>query len=239
MASNVTMGDASSQKPPKSLNPTAAALRRKRRIELRSMQRSNAGDEDLDSESCAERKRARVEEVLVDPVTSKPRPSITGIKKQSRYDPGVPMDRVEIKAWRKEARRVRNRESAAASRGRNRDRISELEEEVNVVNSKYAAALQRIIELEAAACVTDSFTPAILRQDLTTLTTSEASRPGSPENEPVQTVSPPMSPAIPVRLMDENHTEEVNKKYQHIMELISRPIALCHNHLKPGLRITS
>jgi hypothetical protein len=234
------MGDASSQEPPKPQDPTATALARKRRIELRNMQRSNAGDEDLDSESCAERKRARFEEVVVDPVTSKPKPSITGIKKQSRYDPGVPMDRVELKVWRKEARRVRNRESAAASRNRNRECITELEAEVDVLNSKYAAALQRIIELEAAASATDSFTPAILRQDLNALSPSEASRPGSPENEPVQTVSPPMSPTIPARFTDENHhTEQVNKKYQHIMELISRPTALCHDHLKPGLRIPS
>ena len=193
---------------------------------MRNMQRSTAGDEDLDSESCAERKRARVEEIKVDPVTSKPKPHITGIKKQSRYDPGVPMTRDELKAWRKEARRVRNRESAAASRLRNRERITELEEEVEVLNTKYAAALQRIIELEAAASTNDSFTPAILRQDLSSLVTQEVSRPSSPASPEIHpiAVSPPISPSVN-KATEEIHAEEVNKKYQHIMDMISRPIA--------------
>merc|ERR1711935_202461 len=69
--------------------------------------------------------------VRVDPVSSKPKPSITGIKKQSRYIPGVPMTKEELKTWRKEARRVRNRESAAASRRRNRDLLGVLEGEVD------------------------------------------------------------------------------------------------------------
>lgn len=33
-------------------------------------------------------------------------------KTQVRYDPEVPMDKEQLAAWRKEARRVRNRESA-------------------------------------------------------------------------------------------------------------------------------
>lgn len=73
---------------------------------------------------------------------------IRGIKKQARYVPGVPMSRDELKAWRKEARRVRNRESAAASRQKTRSRIEQLEEEVEEWKVKYSAALQRIIELE-------------------------------------------------------------------------------------------
>jgi hypothetical protein len=155
-------------------------------------------------------------------------PSITGIKRQSRYDPGVTMNRDELKVWRKEARRVRNRESAAQSRTRNRDRITELESDVDAVTSKYRAALQRIVELEAASSV-DSFTPAILRQDLTTLITEtqDDSRPSSPKQlKSIQTVSPPMSPTNSFNLVDQDlHEEEVTKKYQHIMNLISRPTA--------------
>lgn len=228
------MGDSSSQVKPETKTPTAAALARKRRIELRKMQKTTAGDEDLDSDSCTERKRARVEEEPeVDPVTSKPKPHITGIKKQSRYDPGVSMNKDELKSWRKEARRVRNRESAAASRVRNKSRITELEEEVDALNSKYAAALQRIIELEAAASTIDSFTPAILRQDLSALATKEVSRPSSPTTELIKTVSPPASPTYSSKLIEEGyHPEQVNKKYQHIMDLISRPIA-CVDPLPP------
>jgi len=75
--------------------------------------------------------------------------SIRGVKKQARYDPGVPMTKAELREWRKEARRVRNRESAAASRMKTRSRIGELETEVSSMKDKYGAALQRIAELEA------------------------------------------------------------------------------------------
>jgi hypothetical protein len=221
------MRDASSneeQVMPQDLTP--ATLARKRRIEQRKLQRSHGGDEELDGDSCAERKRARVEEVVLDPVTSKPKPSITGIKRQSRYDPGVTMNRDELKVWRKEARRVRNRESAADSRKRNRERVTELEGDVDVLQSKYAAALQRIVELEASAAVNDSFIPAILCQDLSNLMTSNESRPSSPEIRPIKTVSPPMSPSTScIFAEEEQHAEVVTKKYQHIMDMISRPLA--------------
>ena len=70
--------------------------------------------------------------------------------KQIRYDPEQPMGKEELAAWRREARRVRNRESAAASRQRIRNRISELEEEVGQWKSKYTEAVQRLEALEAA-----------------------------------------------------------------------------------------
>merc|ERR1712137_959697 len=79
----------------------------------------------------------------------KKKPHITGIKKQSRYDPGVSMTREELKAWRKEARRVRNRESAAASRKKNKERITELETEVEALQTKYAAALKLLLHRES------------------------------------------------------------------------------------------
>jgi hypothetical protein len=77
--------------------------------------------------------------------------SINNCKKtQIRYDPEVPMNKEQLAAWRREARRVRNRESAAASRQRIRGRIQELEEEVGEWKSKYAHAVQRLEALEAA-----------------------------------------------------------------------------------------
>jgi hypothetical protein len=209
---------------------TSAARARKRRIELR--KRSTADkDEDVvddDQKSTESIKRARVDDEMVDPVTSKPRPSLTGIKKQSRYDPGVPLDREELREWRKVARRVRNRESAADSRKRNRDRVTELEGEVDILQSRYSAALQRIVELEAAQAVNDSFTPAILRQDVMSgvdWTHSVGSAPLSPKITSFKTISPPMSPTLSYSVPDEEHHEEVTKKYQHIMHLINRPKA--------------
>lgn len=67
-------------------------------------------------------------------------------RKQMRYDPEVPMTKEEASAWRREARRVRNRESAAASRRKIRDRIEELEEEVEVWKAKYEAIMLQLQE---------------------------------------------------------------------------------------------
>jgi hypothetical protein len=61
-------------------------------------------------------------------------------KTQIRYDPSIPMDKDQLAAWRREARRVRNRESAAASRQRTRGRITELEDELTSWKQKYAEA---------------------------------------------------------------------------------------------------
>ena len=70
---------------------------RRMRIAARKQKRSPLEGEDETN------KRLRVEDLgdepLADPVTSKPKPHLTGIKKQSRYDPGVPMNREELKAW--------------------------------------------------------------------------------------------------------------------------------------------
>ena len=72
-------------------------------------------------------------------------------KTQIRYDPDVPMSKEQLAAWRREARRVRNRESAAASRQRIRNRITELEDEVADWKSKYAQAMERLQTLENAS----------------------------------------------------------------------------------------
>eukprot|EP00539_Tryblionella_compressa_P007700 CAMPEP_0178765812 /NCGR_PEP_ID=MMETSP0744-20121128/18677_1 /TAXON_ID=913974 /ORGANISM="Nitzschia punctata, Strain CCMP561" /LENGTH=357 /DNA_ID=CAMNT_0020421385 /DNA_START=51 /DNA_END=1124 /DNA_ORIENTATION=- len=232
-----------------------AALARKRRIAMRNQQRSasseDALDENFGTEPCAKRPRAMdasSEDATLDvePVTSKPKPHITGIKKQSRYDPGVPMTRDELKAWRKEARRVRNRESAAASRKKNRERITELESELDGIKSKYKAALKVILDLEANRSVSDnaSFTPpALLRQDLMELRGAGGhdggSRPISPVTDfaGIQTVSPPLSPLIPSNIGTNkdlpcdglyhhpDHEQAHHKSHQHIIDMISRPIA--------------
>ena len=63
-----------------------------------------------------------------------------------RYDPDVPMSKEEASAWRREARRVRNRESAAASRRKIRNRIEDLEEEVEKWKLKYEALMKELDE---------------------------------------------------------------------------------------------
>jgi len=71
------------------------------------------------------------------------------VRTQMRYDPDVPMTKEEAAIWRREARRVRNRESAAASRRKIRERIEELESEVELWKSKYEEAIQKLKEKES------------------------------------------------------------------------------------------
>jgi len=224
-------------------NASEAALARKRRIAMRNRQRSPSSSADqAKAASEGRNKRSRdtlagddeehepatvpsstsvadlssVDEMTVEPKRKKPH--ITGIKKQSRYDPGVSMTKEELKAWRKEARRVRNRESAAASRRKNREAITNLETEVEDMKTRYAAALRYILHLEderqqtgagsstsATASVRSS---AVLRQDLQQMKKSPEplhdnntaySRCCSADGEaaaPAQhTVSPPLTPS--------------------------------------------
>jgi len=112
-----------------------------------------------------------------------PLSQIRGIKKQARYEPEVPMSKSELAAWRKEARRVRNRESAAASRQKTRQRIEELEAQVGALQSRYDAAVQRIQELEQGR------TTPLAGQEPTKVLS------GSPViSKPIMQVSPPLSP---------------------------------------------
>jgi hypothetical protein len=60
------------------------------------------------------------------------------------------MSKEQLAAWRREARRVRNRESAAASRQRIQNRISELEDEVGQWKTRYAQAMDRVQGIEQA-----------------------------------------------------------------------------------------
>jgi hypothetical protein len=169
-------------------------------------------------------------EVISSDEIVKPHP--TGIKHHARYDPGVAMNRDELTAWRKEARRVRNRESAAESRKRTRDRIDELEGEVAELNKKYKAALARILELESGgdSSCKSLFTPRSLSQDEALFRKDpDESRIVTVSPCPSQSSSPILSPvtarvSIPFSLSDNNDLQEqVEQKYKNIMSMISRP----------------
>lgn len=158
---------------------------------------SSAAAEDTTSEDAATKPTP---ESILEAIKRK-KPHITGIKKLSRYDPGVEMTKEELKAWRKEARRVRNRESAAASRKKNRETVDTLEIEVKGMQTKYDAALQYIIALEnqlrrleglsSATCCPSS----VVHQDL------EEARKVFPESKTTrQPVSPPQSPTPIVQI---------------------------------------
>eukprot|EP00579_Thalassiosira_antarctica_P013051 CAMPEP_0201945626 /NCGR_PEP_ID=MMETSP0903-20130614/54000_1 /ASSEMBLY_ACC=CAM_ASM_000552 /TAXON_ID=420261 /ORGANISM="Thalassiosira antarctica, Strain CCMP982" /LENGTH=359 /DNA_ID=CAMNT_0048488697 /DNA_START=47 /DNA_END=1126 /DNA_ORIENTATION=- len=93
-------------------------------------------------------KMAKVDSMAPHPLAVAP-PIVTvrkteGAKRpQMKYDPSVPMTKEETSAWRREQRRKRNRESAAACRKRQRDRISELEDEVSGWKAKFDDALRQ------------------------------------------------------------------------------------------------
>lgn len=200
-----------------------AALARKRRIAFRRSTKSEGSNKrsrdtlsaDEEEEPATVASSSAVDVLAVDEMTTQPKkkkPHITGIKKHSRYDPGVSMTKEELKAWRKEARRVRNRESAAASRRKNREAISKLETEVEDMKTKYGAALRYILQLEderqqtGTPSTTSLCSSAVLHQDLQQmkkipqplLGNSFDLRPCSTDGEaaPVQhTVSLPLTPS--------------------------------------------
>lgn len=265
-----------------------AALARKHRIAMRSRQRSVSSvssascstDEEETSSNGRNNKRPRValceaveeeEPMVVGSSTAedsdsimqsiaKKKPHITGIKMQSRYDPGVSMTKVELKTWRKEARRVRNRESAAQSRQKNRQAIDTLETEVKGMQTKYDAALRYILHLEdqlrrersvSSFSSSSSFCPStVLRQDL------EGIRKASPDGEEVtaqtQTVSPPHSPTpvdidpIPLGIGLDYRTpqEEEQQRRQWPVQVLNdpdkntsyyHPLSRHHHHNHPTL----
>jgi hypothetical protein len=65
-------------------------------------------------------------------------------KTQITYNPDITMTKEQLTAWRREMRRVRNRESAAASRRKVRDRIDELEDEVEIWKGRYQEVMARL-----------------------------------------------------------------------------------------------
>ena len=69
-------------------------------------------------------------------------------KYKRHYEPDIPMTKQEASEWRREARKQRNRESAAASRDKIRNRIQELEVEVQDWKMKYEGLMSRIQTLE-------------------------------------------------------------------------------------------
>ena len=156
--------------------------------------------------------------------THLPLAAIPGVKQGARYEPDVPMSRAELAQWRKLARRVRNRESAAASREKTRQRIDELEHALAETNRKYQAALQKIAQLEQTqnsnnqtSISTAPFVPDPLPSIIHT-------------NEPATAVSPPLSPrdSLSLELDDDNDyfsDLDLVRPILYQQSMISRPTA--------------
>jgi hypothetical protein len=109
-------------------------------------------DTDKENGSPSDARKRRKEIIASKPLQPEKRLKTSGdkakTKYQNRYVPDVPMTKEQEAEWRREARRKRNRESAAASRNKVRGRIAELEEEVNCWKKRYSMLLERISALE-------------------------------------------------------------------------------------------
>jgi hypothetical protein len=118
-----------------------SGMDKRRRILMSNEPRTNSGDHQEEGED---------EELADTSSSSDAWSALKGVKRQSRYEPELPDEvlanwsKEELSEWRKSARKVRNRESAAASRRKTRERITELEAEVEGLKKKYQAALDRI-----------------------------------------------------------------------------------------------
>lgn len=127
-------------------------------------------------------------------------------KPQMKYDPDVPMTKEEAAVWRREQRRKRNRESAALSRQRQRDRIADLEVEVADWKNKVDSIMDRIKKLEVVSGIDSRtlvptpapFAPGVADLDLVGLAAdleaATAAAAAAPSPFSSKFVSPPGSP---------------------------------------------
>lgn len=184
--------------------PESSAEARKRRRDILASQRTGTVS-DSDEASC-EPPIAKKSKLAASKKAASKKP-------QMKYDPDVPMTKEQAAAWRREQRRKRNRESAAASRQRQRDRIDELEAEVNEWKVKYEGMMSKIRQLETLHGMEPS--ESYIRSE-------------SPRPSEVQTVTPRSSPlSSPPQTSDGIvefvKAEDDEEGYQHQSKMISRP----------------
>lgn len=87
---------------------------------------------------------------LPDRVYSNIKPS-KKIKQQAsykKYKPNYEMSKEELTEWKREQRKIRNRQSAAASRQKVRNHIEALENQVQFLQHKYEAVVDRLKKYE-------------------------------------------------------------------------------------------
>ncbi len=183
------------------------ALARKRRKEIlasqKSSKRQRLGSEDDESRDGSNSDSSSFSVVAATSskksskmtCTSKAKVIKSTTKYQNRYEPELPMTKEEEVAWRKEARRQRNRESAANSRDKIRNRIQELENEVVDWKAKYAALMDRLALLEKeipnSSTISTSCTGTYQKQSPLSLV------PSSPPRTPTLTPTAPRNIYIP------------------------------------------
>lgn len=139
---------------------------------------------------------------------------------QVRYSPDVPMTEEELASWRRDQRRIRNRDSAATTRRKTRELISELQNAADQWKKKYEK-----LEAENANLLKKLQSPGV--SDVSTDSMSKAIIPVPPSPELTSTANTP-----PI-VTDENFVEDCcgeammkvqqQEPKQHLTEMISRP----------------
>jgi len=140
-------------------------------------------------------------------------------KPQMKYDPDVPMSKEEAAAWRREQRRKRNRESAAASRQRQRDRINELEDELEDWKKKYESIMLQVKKLEE---ISGSIAPPELVEgsdDILPIEITSRLSTSTPPPEETNTITPRSSPSVSAQfLLDSAEGEEFEALSSDVVE---------------------
>mmetsp|Transcript_2099 Transcript_2099/g.3861 ORF Transcript_2099/g.3861 Transcript_2099/m.3861 type:complete len:369 (+) Transcript_2099:132-1238(+) len=170
----------------------AGPVRKSRRV-------SDFAEEEVGAEEVFSALPAATSAAMARPATSSnTKKKSTAKKPQLKYDPDVPMTKEEAAVWRREQRRKRNRESAALSRQRQRDRIADLEVEVAEWKTKVESVMERIKKLEEASGIDSQvLVPVVALEasmadiptELEVLTSSDVT-----SLNPSKFVSPPVSP---------------------------------------------
>lgn len=128
-----------------------------------------------------------------------------------RYKPNYEMSKEELKKWRREQRMIRNRQSAAASRQKVRNRIIDLENQVQFLQHKYGAVVDRLKKYEP------SFDESILlNQNKGVVSPSTSPYPISQDINTSSLTNVDCNDEL--RLVDESAAEELDKPLEYIDE---------------------
>lgn len=109
---------------------------------------------------------------------------LAGLPQNYYAPPTANMTPERLQAWRKEQRRERNRQSAAASRQQTKARIAELEGEVLKYKTQYEEMKRRMEGMERQIKLLTEFSEAKLSPKMQ-MVTPPASYPNSPSRSPV------------------------------------------------------
>ncbi|GAX24264.1 hypothetical protein FisN_4Lh033 [Fistulifera solaris] len=180
---------------------------RKRRREILVTQRSSFGSSSSDESSCSSShdgtKRPKLEVLDKGMKHAEKKP-------QMKYNPEIPMTREEAAAWRREQRRKRNRESAAASRQRQRDRINELETELEEWKEKYETVVSKIkAHEEGRNYISESAELILLRTTRSETPPPQEAKTVTPRSSPTSTTFLSFADKVMVKNEDSDVEEEV------------------------------